>query len=317
MVLTSLSVGGIIGDVFGIVSPFVSAVGCFAVATTYGAIFWPSPPVGSNEADGKTTSGASGFLAPIMVLMPQKYRLANGKVIRNYGLVFLALGIFFGVVRSSPVCLIFNVADQFNCWQFATGYAPILIQMYATSRFNFGTTENGILMSGNAWIRGIFLMFMFPGIIDGGRRWFASSTHAGPLHKSLTEEERNLIPTHAEDMDAAAPGLMNATEPTRAPPEEEDEDSTFDLFFLRWSLVVDGIVTSLAAWATEGWHVYLGKQVLSRSGTGARTQRTKTPRHSRIPATVCIRFGAGRQGSHYRDVSSSSASRCVERSHPR
>lgn len=97
--------GGVIGDVFGIVSPFVSAVGCFAVATTYGGIFWPSPPENDDEANGKTTSGASGFLAPIKVLMPQKYRLDNGKIIRNYGLVFLALGIFFGVVRSSPAHL--------------------------------------------------------------------------------------------------------------------------------------------------------------------------------------------------------------------
>ncbi|TQN64361.1 Major facilitator-type transporter psiT1 [Colletotrichum shisoi] len=229
--------GGVLGDVFGISSPFITAVGCFAVTTIYGAILWPASPEQSDEAASKTTPGASGFLAPIKVLMPQKYRLGSGKVVRNYGLVFLALGIFFGV--------------------FATGYAPILIQMYATARFNFGTTENGILMSGNSWTRGIFLMFIFPEIIDGGRRWFAASSHSGgALHKTLAEEERSLIPTHAGDMDPA-PGLMNAAEPTKAPPEEEeDEDSTFDLFFLRWSLVVDGIVTSLAAWATEGWHVY-------------------------------------------------------------
>lgn len=96
--LTAFPVGGILGDVFGIVSPFVSAVGCFAIATAYGAIFWPAPPEQSDEAAGKTTPGASGFLAPIKVLMPQKYRLDTGKVVRNYGLVFLALGIFFGVV---------------------------------------------------------------------------------------------------------------------------------------------------------------------------------------------------------------------------
>ncbi|KAL2882669.1 hypothetical protein SGCOL_001876 [Colletotrichum sp. CLE4] len=227
--------GGVLGDVFGITSPFIAAIGCFASATIYGAIFWPASPEKTDEMDGKTTPGASGFLAPIKVLMPSKYRLESGKIVKNYGLVFLALGIFFGV--------------------FATGYAPILIQMYATSRFNFGTTENGILMSGNSWIRGIFLMFIFPEIIDSGRRWFASSSHAGALQKTLTQEERSVIPTHPEDMDPA-PGLMNASEPTKAPPEEEDEDSTFDLFFLRWSLVVDGIVTSLAAWATEGWHVY-------------------------------------------------------------
>lgn len=254
--LTDPPVGGVIGDVFGISSPFVSAVGCFAVATTYGAVFWPSPPEDTDEAAGKTTSGASGFLAPIKVLMPQRYRLDNGKVAKHYGLVFLALGIFFGVVcsRHQKRSSYYNT-DGFI--QFATGYAPILIQMYATSRFNFGTTENGILMSGNSWIRGVFLMFIFPEIIDGGRRWFASSTRAGALHAPLPEEERGLIPTHPGDMDPA-PGLMNASEPTGAPPEEEDEDSTFDLFFLRWSLVVDGVVTSLAAWATEGWHVYLG-----------------------------------------------------------
>ncbi|GKT50029.1 uncharacterized protein ColSpa_10210 [Colletotrichum spaethianum] len=252
--------GGVLGDVFGIVSPFVTAVGCFAIATTYGAIFWPAPPEQSDEAAAKTTPGASGFLAPIKVLMPQKYRLESGKVVRNYGLVFLALGIFFGV-------------------------------MYATSRFNFGTTENGILMSGNSWIRGIFLMFIFPEIIDSGRRWFASSSHSGALQKTLTQDERNLIPTHPEDMDPA-PGLMNASEPTKAPPEEEDEDSTFDLFFLRWSLVVDGIVTSLAAWATKGWHVYAAAFLLpfaSGSAPAAKGVITEMcPPHMRQDALSAI-----------------------------
>ncbi|KAK1996601.1 major facilitator superfamily transporter [Colletotrichum falcatum] len=263
--------GGVLGDVFGIVSPFVTAVGCFAVATTYGAVFWPAPPERNDEAATKTTPGASGFLAPIKVLMPQKYRLESGKVVKNYGLVLLALGIFFGV--------------------FATGYAPILIQMYATSRFNFGTTENGILMSGNSWIRGIFLMFIFPQIIDAGRRWFAASSRPGALHKTLTQEERGLIPTHPEDMDPV-PGLMNAAEPTKAPPEEDDEDSTFDLFFLRWSLVVDGIVTSLAAWATKGWHVYAAAFLLpfaSGSAPAAKGVITEMcPPHMRQDALSAI-----------------------------
>ncbi|KAK1449396.1 major facilitator superfamily transporter [Colletotrichum melonis] len=263
--------GGVLGDVFGITSPFIVAIGCFAFATTYGAIFWPAPPEETEQTDGKTTPGASGFLAPIKVLMPSKYRLESGKIVKNYGLVFLALGIFFGV--------------------FATGYAPILIQMYATSRFNFGTTENGILMSGNSWIRGIFLMFIFPEIIDSGRRWFASSSHAGALQKTLTQEERSVIPTHPEDMDPA-PGLMNASEPTKAPPEEEDEDSTFDLFFLRWSLVVDGIVTSLAAWATEGWHVYAAAFLLpfaSGSAPAAKGVITEMcPPHMRQDALSAI-----------------------------
>lgn len=133
--------------------------------------------------------------------------------------------------------------------------------MYATSRFDFGTTENGTLMAGNSLIRGVFLMFMFPKMIDLGRRWFASMA-SRPHHESSVADqlEPATIPTHAEDLDPL-PGLMNAEEPRNAPPEEEDEDSTFDLSFLRWSLVVDGIVTSISAWATKGWHMYLGKLV--------------------------------------------------------
>ncbi|KAM0278587.1 hypothetical protein ACHAQH_005061 [Verticillium albo-atrum] len=233
--------GGLLGDLFGIRSPFTVAVGCFIVATIYGALFMPTSPVKDDEAADTTSKAASGMFSPLGILIPQRYRLASGKVTKHYGLVFLALGVFFGV--------------------FATGYAPILIQMYATSRFDFGTTENGTLMAGNSLIRGIFLMFMFPKIIDLGRHWFASMA-SRPRHESRpVDQEEDTIPTHAEDLDPM-PGLMNAEEPTKPPPEEDDEDSTFDLSFLRWSLVVDGIVTSISAWATEGWHMYLAAFLL-------------------------------------------------------
>ncbi|CRK30964.1 hypothetical protein BN1723_003712 [Verticillium longisporum] len=234
--------GGLLGDLFGISSPFTVAVGCFMVATIYGALFMPASPVNEDEVADKDGKSTSGMFAPLRILIPQRYRLPSGKVTRHYGLVFLAMGVFFGV--------------------FATGYAPILIQMYATSRFDFGTTENGTLMAGNSLIRGVFLMFMFPKIIDLGRCWFASMA-SRPHHESpVTDQlEDATIPTHAEDLDPL-PGLMNAEEPTNAPPEEEDEDSTFDLSFLRWSLVVDGIVTSISAWATKGWHMYLAAFLL-------------------------------------------------------
>jgi hypothetical protein len=132
--------------------------------------------------------------------------------------------------------------------------------MYATSRFGFGTTENGILMSGNSLIRGLFLMFMFPAIITRGRRWLANRSQAAQLHKSASapEGDQLLIPTRPEELDPPSI-LMNDEEPAKAPPEEEDEDSTFDLFFVRGSLVVDSIVVSMTAWATQGWQVYLGK----------------------------------------------------------
>ncbi|KAM0327480.1 hypothetical protein ACHAQA_005768 [Verticillium albo-atrum] len=230
--------GGLLGDLFGIRSPFAVAVGCFIVATIYGALFMPKSSL-KEEDTGNTGKAPTGMFAPLKILLPQRFRLTSGKVTKHYGLLFLAMGVFFGV--------------------FATGYAPILIQMYATSRFGFGTTENGSLMSGNSLIRGTFLMFMFPQIIDTGRRWFASSSR--PHHERRpVDEEEEIIPTHAEDLEEV-PGLMNSEEPTKPPAEEDDEDSTFDLFFLRWSLVIDGIVTSISAWATEGWHMYLGEWV--------------------------------------------------------
>ncbi|ROT42643.1 major facilitator superfamily transporter [Sodiomyces alkalinus F11] len=238
--------GGILGDA-GIQIPFVTAVGCFIVGTLYGTIFMPTPPASKEESANDSHRAPTGFLSPIKVFIPPRFRLESGRVVRHYGLVFLALGVFFGV--------------------FATGYAPILIQMYATSRFQFGTTENGILMSGNSLIRGVFLMFIFPKLIDVGRRWFASSA-AGPTAsradlggEPLRREEGEILPTNPDEWEPV-PGLVNSEEPTKPPPEEDDEDSMFDLSFLRWSLLVDGIVTSISAWATEGWHMYLAAFLL-------------------------------------------------------
>lgn len=145
--------------------------------------------------------------------------------------------------------------------------------MYATSRFGFGTTENGILMSGNSWIRGLFLMFLFPRIIDTGRRWFAPPA-SDDRHPNRHEVQDGAVRATNPDEIEPVPGLLNSEEPTKPAvqevreqragagdfeEEEEEEDSTFDLSFLRWSLVVDGIVTSISAWATRGWHMYLGK----------------------------------------------------------
>ncbi|KAH6692285.1 major facilitator superfamily domain-containing protein [Plectosphaerella plurivora] len=233
--------GGVLGDALGIQSPFITAVGCFTFSSIYGALFMPASPA-TDQQLLEAKRGPSGLLAPIRILTPQRFRLANGKVVIHYGLVFLALGVFFGV--------------------FATGYAPILIQMYATSKFDFGTTENGILMSGNALILGVFLMFIFPKLIDAGRHWFATSSQASFRPDSpAPSDDSGEFPSFT-DMAEPMPGLMSAVEPIKPPqlpagPDEEDEDSTFDLFFLRWSLVVDGLITSISAWATQGWHMYL------------------------------------------------------------
>lgn len=131
--------------------------------------------------------------------------------------------------------------------------------MYATAAFDFNQADNGWLMSGYAFMRSIFLIFMFPRIISWGRRWFLSR---GERNDTKDEpEEGDSIPTEPQEFGA---GVVNQGEgePVHAEPLQENENSTFDLFFLRWSLVVDGLLTTGAAFATKGWHIYLAAFLL-------------------------------------------------------
>lgn len=98
-------VGGVLGDLYGIRRPFEVAFFLYVVSTIYGAIFMPTEITNSDKA-GTTTQkgGIAAFFAPIRVIVPHKYRLPSGKVITNYGLIFLAAGLFLGVVSKTQCC---------------------------------------------------------------------------------------------------------------------------------------------------------------------------------------------------------------------
>lgn len=150
----------------------------------------------------------------------------------------------------------------------ATGYAPILIQMYATAEFGFDQADNGYLMAGNALMRAFFLIVIFPRIIAAGRKWFA---HSATIQKKNQTAQTNHddpetpttgeIPTDPRQFEAPSAGQAEE-EPVAMPevpdPAMEKLASQFDLLFLRWSLVVDGLLTAMTAFATQGWHVYIG-----------------------------------------------------------
>ena len=74
---------------------------------------------------------------------------------REYGILLLGAGAFIALL--------------------ATGYIPTLLQLYATDVLDFGTTENGWLISINSLIRGVYLTFAFPWIITNGRAGIPSS----------------------------------------------------------------------------------------------------------------------------------------------
>lgn len=113
-------------------------------------------------------------------------------------------------------------------------------------------------------VRGVFLTFAFPYIIDYGRKWWddGSSPPAiappPPGAKPLSQRSRRV--SAAEDVEAAVTlGLEDTGDaPAAALTLPADEkNSAFDLFFLKWSLVADGCLTGLATFCSQSWEVFV------------------------------------------------------------
>lgn len=270
-----LFLGGFVGDTYGVRMPFNVAFFLLLTSSVYAGLVLPYiDPASLTDrkpgAKGKSGGGVGGFLAPLKIMAPQRVRYASGRVGKHYGVLFLCCGIFLGVL--------------------ATGYAPLLIQMYATAYFDFSQGDNGWLMSGNALMRSFFLFFIFPPIISVGRKWWVAREKAANANKpagaglppskpkkhrrppSNHDDDDNeynglaRIPSRPEEIEAPMAGnRADQEEPTPSPqqgedrPEEERAACRFDLFFLRWSLLVDGILTVGAALCTEKWQIFLGK----------------------------------------------------------
>lgn len=111
-----VTVGGVLGDVYGIRRPFGKwathnllpsdanlssdievAFFLYIASSIYGALFLPEASVDS-ETQKKNPRGVGGFFAPLKVIVPHQYILKDGRLVTNFGLIFLALGIFLGVV---------------------------------------------------------------------------------------------------------------------------------------------------------------------------------------------------------------------------
>lgn len=144
------------------------------------------------------------------------------------------------------------------------------MQMYATAAFDFDQSDNGWLMFEFAFMRSVFLILLFPHIISFGRSLMKRNSSPSPADSdasSVTTAD-DPIPTEPGDFDAAT-GEQTDIEPTRPiPTGRHHEVGHFDLIFLRWSLVVDGALTTVVAFATKRWHIYLGEPFLRHTRTG-------------------------------------------------
>ncbi|KAI7215974.1 hypothetical protein KC333_g5117 [Hortaea werneckii] len=273
--------GGLIGDYLGIIWPFRVTLALFILCCIY--IQLCLPEIHNKEVEAKASKSLSSFFDPIKMFAPQKFIRPNGHVYKEYGVLFLGIGTFLGVL--------------------ATSYIPVLLQMYSTDVFGFGTSENGFLISINSLVRGFFLTFAFPHIISQGRKWLnkgpkhceetphprsrssvgedTEQAHTPPRTPTQQPQDRtpeSLTPNPLPAPSSPASSSSSSTDPKTPPQEAEkaaEEPSPFDLHFTQTSLLLDSLLTSLCTFTTSAPQMYLIAVILPlASGTGPAAKGT-------------------------------------------
>ncbi|KAF1938352.1 MFS general substrate transporter [Clathrospora elynae] len=247
-------IGGIVGDYFGILAPFRMTVVLFLLCCVYVALSLPAiaPPTEDENAKSRQTVGIARFFGPLRIFAPQKWVLPDGRTRTQFGALTLGMGVFLGIL--------------------ATGYMSVLLQMYATAEFNFGTTENGGLIFLYSSLRGGFLSLIFPRIIATGRKWLGD----GNKKKRMEAEEGDREPLVHVNFIPPTPAVtetvdtMENEEPPNPAPVDEQETFAFDLFYARFSLLLDSILTGLAVFVSKGWQMYVVAALVPfAAGTGS------------------------------------------------
>ncbi len=265
-------IGGILSDVFHIITPFQVALVLFLASTIY--VLLCLPWVEPNSA--AATKGASGplrGLGPIRTILPSKWIFPDGQVRTEYGAIILAIGVFLAVL--------------------ATGYIPTMLQMYATDRFEFGTKRNSYLVSLHSFLRGLFLTVAFPRVIASGRRWMErTATRKQPALVSATTSGTATPSEQAQLADA----MQDEEEQDVLPPKQTEDRETFefDLVYTRFSLLIDGVMTLSASFVRRGTDMYIIAALLPfGAGTASGAKGTilqMCPAKDRVNALSAIAF---------------------------
>jgi MFS family permease len=251
-------VGGLLGDAFGIAAPFRITLVLFLLSCVYIAVCLPETPPQDEEKDAnvRQNTGLTRFFGPLQILAPQTWTLPDGRKSTQFGAMTLGAGVFLGIL--------------------ATGYLPTLLQMYATDEFNFGTRANGFLISMYSSLRGFYLTFIFPRVINAGRKWLQPDHEdkkpgSGDAEPLLREPASQTSPDDGEPVDS----LESDLEPIGPPKPAQRQTFAFDLMYARCSLLLDGTFTGLAVFVSSGWQLYLVAALLPfAAGTGAASKGT-------------------------------------------
>lgn len=163
-------------------------------------------------------------------------------------------------------------------------------------------------------VRALFLTLAFPRVIKAGRRLLTPKPKT--LKKASSSSSSITLPA---DNNAAADssGLskhQNLAEYEHHPEVDGPEDhpwvepvdvlhgSTFDLRFLKGSLLLDGILTGCCLFCSRSWHIYLGESPSSAAlAQAALADRACAPLSSRRHHPARLRHVARVQGRHSRD----------------
>lgn len=268
---TGFLIGGVIGETFSIIMPYRAAMLMFLLSTGYVAMCLPYIKSDNMQAKGK----AKSFFAPLKLFAPQKWITTNGKTERQYGSLLLCVGVFLSIL--------------------ATGYLNTLLQMYATSKFGFGTQANGILIFVYSMLRGVFLTFVFPRIIKAGRAFVSRKANLTAEAEVVNEQPDATDPAQIEVTDP----ILNEREPllqpisrtttkdthvsnhsltednTVSPDVVHQETYDFDLFYCKFSILADSALTFLATFVRNGPEMYAISAILPLSaGTGSASKGT-------------------------------------------
>ncbi len=91
--------GGIVGDTFGIITPFETAFFLLSFSSVCARLSMPYiSPESLTDSKKPAGKGISAFFEPLKVLVPQKLRLSDGRIVKHRGVLFLCSGVFLGVV---------------------------------------------------------------------------------------------------------------------------------------------------------------------------------------------------------------------------
>ncbi|WWD16942.1 hypothetical protein CI109_101374 [Kwoniella shandongensis] len=232
--------GGWAGTNITVSSPFQAATALTLLSIAYAVVMIRNEEKSNvsdvPHGDDQDTKNAqnSNWLSPLKVFMPRNVVDQDGKERKYTGLLITGIGIFIGVL--------------------ATGFNPILLQIYATSAFSFLSEQNGYMMALNSSFRAVFLSFCFPRLVHTGRAWYARK-RSSPTGAQIATAPTLNMPIDVVDFDVPQQGAGVYEEPCQ--PMEAEPGVHFDLVYLCISMLLDTTFTGSIALLRKPWQMYL------------------------------------------------------------